>query len=176
MELGPLHVPDIEKRMIQTEKLMFFCAFSCYGIVSIDVLPNHSTFNSTYVCNTILPNLKERACAHIKNKTKHHLILHMDNAKPHNSKMATEKIAELGFERLKHPPYSPDISPCDFFLFGYVKSQLRNYNVKSSFELSKAVREICEKIDINIWQSVYESWLKRLEAVIACGGDYPYIY
>ena len=168
--------PDIEKRMIQTEKLMFFCAFSCYGIVSIDVLPNHATFNSTYVCNTILPNLKERVCAHIKNKTTHRLILHMDNAKPHNAKKTMEKIKELGFNRLKHPPYSPDISPCDFFLFGYVKSQLRNYDVKSSYELSKAVREICEKIDINIWQSVYESWLKRLEAVIACGGDYPYIY
>lgn len=168
--------PDIEKRMIQTKKMMFFCSFSAYGIVSIDVLPEHSKFNSTYMCNTILPHLKERGQAHISGKTRHSLILHIDNAKPHNAKITTAKINELGLKRLKHPPYSPDISPCDFFLFGYVKERLKSYNVSSIYELNKAVREICEKIDINIWHSVYESWLKRLEAVISCGGDYPYIY
>ena len=168
--------PDIEKRMIYTKKLMFFCSFSAYGIVSIDVLPENSKFNSTYMCDVILPHLKERGEAHITGKTKHCLTLHMDNAKVHTAKMTIAKIKELGLKKLDHPPYSPDISPCDFFLFGYIKSELRNYKISSTYELDKTVRQICEKIDINIWKNVFESWLKRLDAVISCGGDYPYIY
>jgi hypothetical protein len=27
-------------------------------------------------------------------------------------------------KRAPHPPYSPDLAPCDFYLFGYVKDRL----------------------------------------------------
>jgi len=33
------------------------------------------------------------------------------------SPAAMAKLHELGFELIPHPPYSPDLTPCDFFLF-----------------------------------------------------------
>lgn len=34
-------------------------------------------------------------------------------------------IRELGFEVLPHPPYSPDLAPSDYWLFGEMAKQLR---------------------------------------------------
>jgi hypothetical protein len=33
------------------------------------------------------------------------------------SPAAMAKLHKLGFELIPHPPYSPDLTPCDFFLF-----------------------------------------------------------
>ena len=75
-----------------------------------------------------------------------------------------------------HPPYSLDISPCDFFLFGYLKAELRSIKLTSLHDLLNAIEEIITKIDIKVWPSVFESWIRRLSAVIECNGDYPIIY
>jgi hypothetical protein len=55
--------------------------------------------------------------------------LHIDNALSlHNSALSFHKIGELGFTRLPQPPYSFDLSLCDFFLFGYLKKELEGMN------------------------------------------------
>ena len=43
------------------------------------------------------------------------IFLHFDNARPH---AAEHEVDEMGFKKLPHPPYSPDLAPSDFFLFG----------------------------------------------------------
>jgi len=44
------------------------------------------------------------------------ILLH-DNARPHSAKMTREKITDLNYEVLKHPLYSPDLAPSDYYLF-----------------------------------------------------------
>ena len=167
---------DIAKRLQNEEKFMIFASFNCNGLVYLDALPTNTKFNSTYMCNHILEGLNKASHETVEKITKHSKILHIDNARPHNSKMTNEKIKQLGWKRLAHPPYSPDISPCDFFLFGYLKEELRSMKLTSLHDLLNAIEEIIKKIDIKVWQSVYESWIRRLSAVIECNGDYPIIY
>jgi transposase len=38
------------------------------------------------------------------------ILLH-DNAQPHTAILTKEKLKEFHWETLKHPPYSPDLSP-----------------------------------------------------------------
>ncbi|QQP40349.1 Putative DD34D transposase, partial [Caligus rogercresseyi] len=45
------------------------------------------------------------------------VVFHQDNARPHTSLMTRQKRWELGWEVLSHPPYSLDITPCDYKLF-----------------------------------------------------------
>ncbi|VDO77558.1 unnamed protein product [Heligmosomoides polygyrus] len=44
-------------------------------------------------------------------------FLLFDNAEPHRAKVTTDKLAQLGYVHMPHPPYSPDISPCDYHYF-----------------------------------------------------------
>jgi transposase len=48
-------------------------------------------------------------------------MLHFDNGPVHNPGTVRENLASFGFRRMAHPPYSPDLAPYDFFLFGAKK-------------------------------------------------------
>jgi hypothetical protein len=45
------------------------------------------------------------------------LLLH-DNARPRTANKTNETLRNFKWEVLKHPPYSPDLAPSDFHLFG----------------------------------------------------------
>jgi hypothetical protein len=49
------------------------------------------------------------------------VMLHFDNGLIHNAEGVQEYLTGLGFKRLEHPPYSLDLAPYDFFLFGAMK-------------------------------------------------------
>ena len=168
--------PLIPKRLLNDEKVMFFAAFSINGIILLKPLPTNTSFTSAYMCTNILEELTVNAQNIMKNRCRHHLILHFDNAKPHTAKRTLQKIEELQWEKLDHPPYSPDISPCDFFLFGYVKTKLPQYNCSSIYELTKAIDDICSKITSTMWENVFNAWINRLNHVFDSGGEYFYSY
>jgi histone-lysine N-methyltransferase SETMAR len=66
--------------------------------------------------------------------------MHIDNAIPHNSALSLQKSEELRFTRLAPRPYSPDLAPCDFFLLGYLKTELHGKNFRSQNEVISMVR------------------------------------
>ena len=45
------------------------------------------------------------------------VLLH-DNARPHTAAHTAETLRKLKFEVMAHLPYSPDLSPSDYRLFG----------------------------------------------------------
>ena len=64
------------------------------------------------------------------------ILLH-DNARPHSAKLTLETIKKEGWEILPHPPYSPDLAPSDFFLFGPLKETLRGVKFNSNEEVKE---------------------------------------
>jgi histone-lysine N-methyltransferase SETMAR len=58
-----------------------------------------------------------------------------DNAPDHRG-LAIQK--KLGFQRLDHPPYSPDLAPSDYHLFPRLKKQLKGSNFSSDAEVIAA--------------------------------------
>ena len=40
-----------------------------------------------------------------------------DNAPVHNSILVTDYLTKMGIKTVPQPPYSPDVGPCDFWLF-----------------------------------------------------------
>jgi histone-lysine N-methyltransferase SETMAR len=91
--------------------------FSRCGFVSAEFLPMWEKCNSRFFTETVLPGIEKKLaeCRPKGQTTAAHL--HVDNAKPHASKMSIEKIEQLSFILVPQPPYSPDLTPWDFFLF-----------------------------------------------------------
>jgi len=52
------------------------------------------------------------------------LLLH-GNAPALMSQVTQAVVKDIGFEQLSHPPYSPDLTPSDFYLFRHLKQHLR---------------------------------------------------
>jgi hypothetical protein len=95
--------------------------FSRCGFVSVEFLPIRQKYNSQFFTETVLPSIEKKLakCRSRLRTTAAHL--HVDNAKPHTSRISIEKIEELSLILVPQPPHSPDLAPCDFFLFGYLK-------------------------------------------------------
>jgi hypothetical protein len=117
-------LPPNVKRTMSSQKTMVSASFSRCGFVSVEFLPMRPKYNSQFFTETVLPSIEKKLaeCRPKFQTTAAHP--YVDNAKPHTSKMSIEKIEELGFILMPQPLYSPDLAPCDFFLFGYLKRHL----------------------------------------------------
>jgi histone-lysine N-methyltransferase SETMAR len=51
-------------------------------------------------------------------------MLHHDNVRPHTARATQERIQELKWQLLEYPPYSLDLAPSDFHLFGRLRNHL----------------------------------------------------
>ena len=67
------------------------------------------------------------------------IILHHDNARPHAASGTCQKIAELCWENLLHPPYSLDLAPSDYHLFFSLQNFLRGKNFKNKEDIKQAL-------------------------------------
>lgn len=67
------------------------------------------------------------------------ILLH-DNARPHLTHHVTDLLDSWQWEVLQHPPYSPDLSPCDYFLFSRMKKPLRGVKYQDVDAINVAVR------------------------------------
>ena len=73
------------------------------------------------------------------------------------------------------PPYSPDLNPLDFFLWGYLKSQVYKAPVpKTVDELKNSIRREIKKLNRNkeIFESVYKNFLTRISHLHKKKGDF----
>jgi hypothetical protein len=63
------------------------------------------------------------------------LMIHLDNAHPHNSRWFHERIAASKAQCLPHPAYNPDRAPSDFFLFGHLNEKLLDFKCENRDDL-----------------------------------------
>ena len=66
-------------------------------------------------------------------------MLLRDKAHSHTTAHTAETLRKLKFEVMGHPPYSPDIAPSDYHLFGPLKEALRGRRFTSDQEMKEAV-------------------------------------
>jgi histone-lysine N-methyltransferase SETMAR len=78
----------------------------------------------------------------------------------------------LDLNRILHPPYSPDISPCDFWLFGFLKGWLKGRQSTSDQELPDIISAVLSDIIETEFFVVYEEYIERLKEVIRTHGEY----
>ena len=67
------------------------------------------------------------------------VILH-DNARPHVAIRTADKLRSFHWESLDHPPYSPDLVPSDFHVFGPLKEFLAGQRFTCNDKAKTAVR------------------------------------
>jgi histone-lysine N-methyltransferase SETMAR len=74
--------------------------------------------------------------------------------------------------RMPHPPDSPDISPCDFWLFEMLKQILRDREFSPSDEIEDAVEQVWNDLTFDDIQSVFRNWIRRLAWVAENNEEY----
>ena len=72
----------------------------------------------------------------------------------------------MGIKTVPHPPYSPDLAPCDFWLF----PKLTGYETIE--EMKEAVTKVIDTLTQEDLHGAFQRLLERYNKRIAAGGDY----
>ena len=99
-------------------------------------------------------------------------LLH-DNASSHKCEVV--KFFFLASEKVKvlnHPPYSPDLSPCDVFLFPRLKKMLSGNKYTSRSSHGSAIYQCLQQIPKENYLSAFHNWVKRLQKCVSVKGEY----
>ena len=70
-----------------------------------------------------------------------------------------------------HPPYLPDPSPSDFFLFPWMKNVLKGKYFADAEEVKQKMAEALRRIQINEFRNCFEQWKKCLDSCIVLNGE-----
>ena len=92
---------------------------------------------------------------------------HQDNAAVHNSILVTDYLIKMGIKAVPQPTYSPDLAPCDFWLF----PKLRGGRYEKNEEMKEAVTKIIDTLTQEDFHGASQKLLERYNKCIATGGD-----
>jgi hypothetical protein len=89
----------------------------------------------------------------------------------HQQVIPTQYLASLGWTVIPHPPYSPDLAPCDFFLVPTMKKILKGKRFAIVDDV-KIASQAALNIMLQQFQRCFTQWGKRLDKCIAFSGEY----
>lgn len=157
------------KRQLSAKKVLLTAFWDAKHVYLAEYLEGGTTVNSSRYIET-LKHLRRRVCR-VRNCTKP-IILHHDNARPHTSRATAEALARLKFETIPHPPYSPDLAPCDFYLFPNLKRDLKGIHFTTDDEVKDAVKSWIKERPSEFLVNGMRQLVHRWETCIAVNGDY----
>jgi hypothetical protein len=100
--------------------------FSGIQLMCLDYLPRGQKYNKLYFKDVILDQTDRGLNRGREQSRTKSARIHMDNARVHAAGDCIAEIQHLKMTRLPQPAYSPDLSLCDFWFFGFVKQAIQD--------------------------------------------------
>ena len=158
-------------------KVTVWCALSASGIIG------PFFFDTTVGQDNYLEMLHSQF---LKEATKRDVIkdhwFMQDGAPAHTAKKPIQWLSNVFGHRLialkapapcpQWPPYSPDLNPCDFFLWGYLKDKIYSKKIQDQNQLKKQIIKEISLIDETMLSKVADSFVSRLGRVRAVRGSH----
>ena len=151
------------------QKRLLSVFWDSQGVLFWELLDNKKTVNT----NVYIEQLHKLAEA-VREKRRKRLevsLLH-DNAKPHVAKFTREFLEKLGWNRVPHPAYSPDLAPSDYHLFRALKQHLRGKKFKNCEEVENGLADFFDSQPLSFWREGIETLPSRWSSVLDCDGNY----
>lgn len=166
--------PRMKKARMSKSKLkaMLIVFFDVRGVIMVEWVPEGQTVNQKYYIE-VLEKLRERVRKKRPDMWKNNSwILHQDNAPAHNALSVKRFLAKKSIPVLEHPPYSPDLAPCDFYLFPKIKSSLKGTRFESVEDVKQKTADLLKRLTLNDMQHCFEQWKTRMQRCIDRDGEY----
>ena len=164
--------PKKARQSKSTHKLLMISFFDSTGMIYMHWVPTGQTVNKEYyveVWREFRKRFRQKRPALFKTGQWH---FHQDNAPVHNSILVTDYLTKMGIKTVPHPPYSPDLAPCDLWLFPKLKEKLRGCHYETIEEMKEAVMKVIDMLTQEDFHGAFQKLLEQYNKCIAAGGDY----
>jgi hypothetical protein len=98
----------------QVKKTMITIFFTATRLIILNSLPQGQSFTQDYFISEIVPAFTKQKLRFRRYHPDVTFSVYMDNSRCHNGRMATGEFDSRRLGCAEHPPYLPDLSPCDF--------------------------------------------------------------
>jgi histone-lysine N-methyltransferase SETMAR len=98
-------------------------------------------------------------------------LLH-DNAPAHKTASVRQFLTPKSVTTLYHPPYSPDLSPPDYFLFRKLKTKLKGLHFADVDEIKEAVTDELKEVQKEEFSEAFHKLYDRAKACVYADGAY----
>lgn len=153
-------------------KVMLIVFFDIRGVVHFEYVPIGQTVNKEFylgVMRRVRDAIRRKRPELWKNNS---WILHHDNAPCHKAIIVTEFLTKNSTNIIDQAPYSPDMAPCDFFLFPKLKLPLRGRRFESIEAIKQNSTKELKAIPETAYKKCFDDWKKRWHMCIASNGCY----
>ena len=145
-----------------SKKMLYTIFFNSSGpVVQVPCQSGH-TVTGRFYKNSVLKKVKEFYNKKRPSKGWSGVHLLHDNASSHKCEVVKSFLASEKVNVLNHPPYSPDLSPCDFFLFPRLKTMLSGNKYTSRSSLGSAIYQCLQQIPKEDYLSAFRDWVKKV--------------
>ena len=100
------------------------------------------------------------------------VFLQSDNARPHTSIKTSEAITSFGWTTVPHSPYSPDLAPSNYHLFGAMKEELSGRHYADDEEVKTAARNWLRSHPSEFYKAGIHALIQRRKTKVEKDGDY----
>ena len=152
--------------------MLYTIFFDSKGPVLQIIVPKGSSVTGKFYRESVLTQLvdfyqKHRPCTGVRG-----IKLPHDNAPAHKSATVQEYLKESGPDVIDHPPYSPDLSSCDFWLFPRLKEMLAGHRFESCCGIGSAVYQCLQHIPKEDYGAAFRKWVERCKMCVEADGAY----
>jgi len=127
---------------------MIITFFDIKGIVDKEFVPTGQNVNSGFY-REVLRRLREKVRRHHPQLWREQTWqLHHDNAPSHTSVLTHQFLVKNQIAVIPHLLYSPDLAPCDFFLFPKMKLKLKGRRFKTIEEIQAESQRVLDTLSI----------------------------
>ena len=146
---------------------LFF--FECQSIVTKEFVPQRQTAKQDY--RETFEWLRIRV-HRVRPETADKWLLHHDNAPCHNDVSLNEVLTKNCIPAFAQPQCSPDLTPCDLFLFPKLKFHLKGRQFGTVDNIQKVVTDKPRALPLQDLQHCYQEWERHLPRPVASRGNY----
>ena len=164
--------PKKARQSKSTHKLLMIPFFDSTDKIYMHWVPTGQTVNKEYyveVLRELRKRFRRKRPALFKSGQ---WCFRQDNAPVHNSILVTDYLTKMGIKIVPHSPYSPNLAPCDFWLFPKLKEKLRGCCYETIEEMKEAVTKVIDTLTQVEFHEAFQKLLEQYNNCIAIGGNY----
>jgi hypothetical protein len=157
---------------ISIKKVMITMFFTVQQLIAMNALAKGQKYDQEYFVQNIFPSLfnEKKHFSHQKIMIK--FFVHMNNSMYQNRHRVVDELRRLKILTAPHSPYSPDISPYNFWIFEDFKGKQKDCHLQGPKEIPTVFQELEDKITFEELQIIFESCRDRLRWIIEHDGEY----
>ena len=164
--------PVIAGRCKTSNRMLYVIFFDSKGPVLQIPVPKGSSVSGKFYREIVLTQLVDFYQKHRTRTGVSGIKLLHDNALADKYATVQEYLEESGLFFFDHPPYSPDLSPCDFWLFPRLKEMLAGHRFESSCGIGSAVYQCLQHIPKEDYQAAFRKWVDQCKMCEEADGSY----